>query len=124
MPDDPRPALTPEQWAERNVDTEAFYGYVDDAGIIVGETGEDMGGPVGVFVYQDHLPAVMALANAALPDGHPNKVTRADVEDLAAVISAYDWDTIHGEPLARRERAARALAKLRALLPPEDPPRA
>jgi hypothetical protein len=63
-----------------------------------------------------HQPQVaLALANAALPDDSPYKITRADVEACRAAGPRTWHDPIHGEP---PEVLARLAAKLEALLPP------
>jgi hypothetical protein len=73
------------------------------------------------------LLSIMALANAALPDGHPNKITRED----AALLDRFTSETSDGGeperfyvctwvPAEEMSRLARLAAKLSALLPPED----
>lgn len=70
------------------------------------------------------LGAQIAIANNRLPDGHPRKITRADVEALSEVIadaSIYrDEMGQRGHPDPVVEQAERLYAKLAALLPPED----
>jgi hypothetical protein len=60
-------------------------------------------------------PGVIALANAALPDDSPYKITRADVEACRAAGQRTWHDPIHGEP---PDVLAQLAAKLEALLPP------
>jgi len=68
-------------------------------------------------------PAGRAILGAAGPDEAPWLVTRIaappvpaltpeDRDDLAALAAAYDWDTIHGDALARQARLPALLAKL------------
>ena len=61
------------------------------------------------------LPPVplMALGNAVLPDGHPAKITRADVDALLGLGAS-----LHPLLVLQVEAVA---AKLAALLPPETP---
>jgi hypothetical protein len=58
------------------------------------------------------LAATLALANAALPDDSPYKITRADV----GAILYTDPDSDEFGPVMER-----VAAKLAALLPPEGP---
>jgi hypothetical protein len=71
--------------------------------------------------------ARLRIANAALPDGHPNKITRED----AALLDRFTSETSDGGeperfyvctwvPAEEMSRLARLAAKLSALLPPED----
>lgn len=60
------------------------------------------------------LCQLIALCNAALPDGHPLKLTRDDVQLLRHASSGF---IVHA---TAHEMALRALAaKIEALLPPE-----
>jgi hypothetical protein len=62
-------------------------------------------------VEADFHARKVARHNAKLPDGDPRKITRADVDAL---------DVTHPEMTGEEYDAnRRALAKLRALLPPE-----
>jgi hypothetical protein len=70
----------------------------------------------------------MALANAALPDGHPNKLAWSDVEVVTRILPQW-VAAARGEsvtidlatsPQDVLERLAALAAKLSALLPPED----
>lgn len=94
MTDDIRPALTPEEW-------EAFGRSPD-------------GWPkLPRYAHADDGPWLMACANHALPDGHPNKFTREDVKALRVVQMQFsmaddEWKVL--ESLA---------ARIEALLPPE-----
>jgi hypothetical protein len=94
------PALEPEEWRHRRcgavsldrVDAETHVVVRDPDGEIV-----SVSGPAEVF-------ALMALANAALPDGDPRKITRELTQQLRA------------EPAAVALKVASLLEKL---LPPE-----
>ncbi len=92
MSDELKPALSAEEWALPN-------------------------GPARQHIW-DHggLEQLIAVANAALPDDSPYKITRADVEELESVaadaINAARWSERDVAPL-------RAIAaKIAALLPP------
>lgn len=63
------------------------------------------------------LPVVIALANAALPDESPGKLTMADLTAIRTYAEAAEWwlDE-HPEAETAYERV---LAKLAALLPLE-----
>ena len=127
MPDAIPPALTPEEW--EYVKGDPVY-----RALRMIEGGDDLSRarmtPDVVTGDAKIAHAVAALGNAALPDGDPRKITRADlaaVDDLrlAADQLATDYDSTP-EHRAESERlrlaAERLRAKLAALLPPEDPP--
>lgn len=104
------PALTPEEWAEAlergGLSKDGTYYLPERApdGLTVGITSE-----IGTFFDHQELPTLIALANHALPDTDPRKITREDVElvkqahGLSRQIPDFD----------------RLAAKLAALLPPE-----
>jgi hypothetical protein len=65
----------------------------------------------------ERMQIVMALANAALPDGDPRKITRAHVrmlESLRAAINKQRKENFEGVALLDE-----LIASLSALLPPE-----
>lgn len=65
----------------------------------------------------DKLPMLIALANAALPDGHPGKITRADAEAAHAIATnSGSWTD------ENRDIVERLAAKLFAVLPLPDAP--
>lgn len=111
------PALTPEEWAHRSGDIgpRVTRGhaevYVVRADGVVNQSDLVSIAHRGVCaVGTSEVAALMALANAALPDGDPRKLTRADVR-LVEDVFGEAWDDIP---------AYRALAaKLASLLPPE-----
>jgi hypothetical protein len=126
-----RIVLTPDEWAR--LATGDFYGS-GDGGVYVGaHTGGDM--EVG---HRYH--ALVALANAALPDTDPRKITRERVKALRAAAFALreqplgvsddwrhmdaTWANLGGAQRARHEASALALsalaAALESYLPPAD----
>ena len=109
------PALEPEEWKYRRcgavsidyVDGETHVVVTDPDGEIV-----SVSGPEEVF-------ALMALANAALPDGDPRKFTREKARILLAVAA----DTWAGHRAAEDRDALATVARtIEALLPPERLP--
>ena len=98
------PALTPDEWGEL---------YVEGFSVSGGRLWNSADGqPV------ERPAALMALANASLPDGDPRKITRRDAV-LAEVCGRYGGNegwTLSGAHLDELLALAR---KLRALLPPE-----
>lgn len=124
MSEEIAPALTPEEWALR------LSGQMSDEvrnlnlgdGIPIMDSGHlavtyDTGYPQPVEMSQ--LPAVIALANAALPDSDRRKITRAWVKALreASVVWASGNGVIQDdEQTARVHAIADALA---SYLPPE-----
>lgn len=115
------PALSAEEWHD---------GYVDWAEARGARLSTD--GYCHIALYDDgdeialaarELPALIALANHALPDGDPRKITRADVEVLEEA-SRYLGARAYADDAGTYERTGamslRTLsAKLRALLPRE-----
>lgn len=95
MPDPIEPALTAEEWAD-----------------FARSSRLARKGMLGAVLGSGQLPKVLAMANAALPDGDPRKITRDDVLILRQVVGAWfpDW---------RMEALAELAAKLAALLPPK-----
>jgi hypothetical protein len=84
-----RIVLTPDEWAR--LAPGDFYGS-GDGGVYVGaHTGGDM--EVG---HRYH--ALVALANAALPDTDPRKITREWVRKIREVSEQYEntWDDTKG----------------------------
>jgi hypothetical protein len=139
MGDEIPAALTAAEWAARMVvgagavdsgpnGNEAAWIDAEDGTLVLGYDGNfGEGRPTRV-------PALIALANAALPDGHPNKITHATA--LAMTQAAWfiegtreglstEWpdDANPWHMLAQQLR--QEAAKLAALLPPEwpDPPK-
>ena len=111
MPNEIAPALKPNQWKERNVGY-AYVDHVDDETHVVVVDPDDqlvsVSGPDEVF-------ALMALANDALPDGDPRKLTHA----VAQLLTDLTADTWSGHRSAEQREALLTLARtISALLPP------
>jgi hypothetical protein len=83
--------LRDNEWADRSIDRPKWedddesisHVNIGDDGTLVlqSHASEVVGGvdfPETVIVPPESLAAVMALANAALPDGHPSKFTRSE----------------------------------------------
>lgn len=73
------------------------------------------------------LAAAMALANAALPDGDPRKITRDDIRLLWEVANSQEFCSEDIDDRGRdhfdngdKQRIAALSAKLAAFLPPEQ----
>jgi hypothetical protein len=132
MPDETKPALTPEEWAQGRYREDAIYGF-----LAVERTGERLqieieNGERSATLARVLRPAaLMALGNAALPDGDPNKITSDDVNLVLVAAQQYadiakwvDQGWIKGPVTGERYRQLEAecletYEKLRALLPPE-----
>ena len=111
MTDEIAPALTPEEWR--------IY---DRAVESAREKGDALIYSVRPWIVnagstRESLPRAMTIANAALPDDSPYKITRSDLDKLDCAASALrheygsdDEDAADLDALA---------AKLAALLPPE-----
>ena len=121
MTDTIQPALTPGEWADADgiqiartadgvVSVMDWTRYVGGVGLRI--TGGDDNGDIDIDPVQ--LPPVMALANHALPDGHPLKITRADVHALQYVAEMREM-----RDEQEKSVIADLAAKLAALLPPE-----
>jgi hypothetical protein len=99
------PALTPEQWRQRGTDV----AYLAHDGVWI------YPGSPEVLVSGRDIPALVALANAALPHGHPGKLTRTHV----------NWLREEADVLKRNGAGAGALMAteiadaLESYLPPE-----
>lgn len=125
------PALTPKQWEIRAVRLPTDDAYASVYGFRVeGAEGHGLRLEVDVFnaehpdemasheIPSNALPALIALANAALPDSDPRKITREKIALLRIEhISECDGDVCE---YPTRELAAFADA-LESYLPPETP---
>lgn len=108
MSDEIRPALTPEEW-------EGARG--GDARSRLCETANYVQYHVREQAAAEYVEA-MALANEAIPDSHPHKITRADVALLELASRRLDMGSEFGfDPDVADLRLL--AAKLAALLPPE-----
>jgi hypothetical protein len=103
------PALTPDEWAEQRYRDDE---YGEGVGILRGTLCTVYDSGEGRFPMD--AGKVLALANHALPDGHPLKITRDDVLWLERVISLEMYENPR---LAEHINTLRI--KLAALLPPE-----
>jgi hypothetical protein len=116
MPDETiPPALTPAEWAAAAAERGAITIERTPSGALWLE--EQRRGPVGVM--QSGLPAVMALANAALPDGDPRKITPEDLVAARVYAEERHDERSYAEFDALYDRFEGLMAKLAALLPPE-----
>jgi hypothetical protein len=115
------PALTAEEWATgpRRARVEIAMSQ-SDGGIVQIREPEQFGRErprQQASVEGDDLPALIALANAALPDTDPRKITRAMVEDIRH--AAAEVATFHPQ----LDRLAAALDRhadaLESYLPPD-----
>jgi hypothetical protein len=110
------PALTAEQWRDEQYIRSPWFSVSihisgdDERGIVT----EDGGDSTGAYLPSD-LHATLALANHALPDGDPRKITRAMVEEIESCVRFAASIVVHGDASPARA----AVAALRALLPPE-----
>lgn len=105
-----RPALVSDEWARAQCARDGVCMLARDGVLDIVEIEEPHD---QTFVTGDGLASAVALANAALPDGHPNKLTH---EDAAALRAARDFCR------SRHMRGHPSLDtlpdKLAALLPP------
>jgi hypothetical protein len=113
------PALTAEEWARQ-------YIVVGDRGTWVSGDGAEWLGydDTERVVWKDRIPAVIALANAALPDSDPRKITRAMVDAMREVARAAEAQHDQSHEFADYEAAQRWTRWADALssyLPPEGP---
>lgn len=99
------PALSAEEWA-------ATPAFADDSGVTVEVTRDGLVviGDDGNGVILD-AAKTLALANHALPVGHPLKITRAKLDALEAAIGRGDYEDYGA--------AQAVMDHLAALLPPE-----
>lgn len=105
-----RPALTCEEWED--VDEKDIHGW-DDGNLYVGRPRSKEGD----LDITDRPHALIALANAALPDDDPRKITH---ESVAVIRAAGDNAAEWGHDLAAA--VLRGVADgLRSYLPPEKP---
>lgn len=115
---DHKSALTPEQWSKGGVGGIAL---APEALWVLGDEAADPG-----RINADELPALIALANAALPDDSQYKITHLAVEMLREAATACERvaDEFPGVyvqlSFLGRSKALGLLAeRLAALLPPD-----
>jgi len=110
-----QPALTAEEWAEGQKSFDAVTIAVDQ--IRFGKGALSLTTPrYSALMQGDIVPAIAALANAALPDDDPRKLVAADIALLDQLIGLRDdlgYAMLDMYPIAALR------AKLNALLPPE-----
>lgn len=133
MTDELKPALSADEWKLPDARRSAFYAMAEaDHTLTVGDG--KVTSHVGLNIPSGELTALIALANAALPDNSPYKITRAEWYDLESSVSNMeglavgleDRSDLNGPAYARAmRRLAKTLktlaGKLDALLPPEKP---
>jgi hypothetical protein len=107
-----RPALTPDEWYRRKSGAVFTHMIGDETHIIVADPDEQLVSVTG----PNELHALAALANDALPDDDPRKLSRTDLAVLSILLERLD----RNQPNTLRLLAlAESLhAKLLALLPP------
>jgi hypothetical protein len=120
------PAMTPKEWNEPEIDVGCglvWLGLDASPSRATGDTeAMEMGPPYLVATWNSvndeqtltRLPAIIALANAALPDDDPRKVTHETVRALRSAGWALDGahQTDHGD------RVRRVADVLESYLPP------
>jgi hypothetical protein len=117
MPTEPIPPAPVLEWDEpqayHNADGSTFVRLVQHEGTYFGplDLGIYNGRHDYVRVPTTWLPALLALANAALPSNDPHKLTKRDADNLC------EWAEDSPRSVAADMRAL--AAKLRALLPPD-----
>lgn len=123
-----QPALTPDEWARNAVHFSEgdFYGARIDGppsqmcltlDVFDADRSADMRSDE---VAVANLPALIALANAALPDGHPAKITREWVALLREVALTHEAES--GDDWHDDVAPIRAIADaLESYLPPDTP---
>jgi hypothetical protein len=117
-PNEIPPALTPDEWKRRAMGqrplVEAELGTVgenDEHTLYITDDLNAFGA--------DNLPGLIALANAALPDTDPRKITRHHVWIVRTL--ADHVDTQHPGGIRFRREALELAAVLESYLPPETP---
>jgi hypothetical protein len=116
-----RPALTAEEWSDKSASYHEEDGpeFIQDKQILIGPSGESIfvkrsfnGAPVDmVSLRDDQLVALIALANHALPDDHPLKITREMIDGLIGEAEAAPTVQQHAFLIS-------VASVLAALLPP------
>ncbi len=112
-------ALTPEEWRAGEHTSRYAHVWRDYGPDRIDVTPGKHSPHVSSIDFPDDLCALIALANAALPDDDPRKITRADVTALRHIDHSSfcpEDPCTHG---CDHAKALRVAAKLAALLPPE-----
>ena len=110
-PDEIAPALEPKEWAQRKCGLLSMNSVADEVHVIVRDPDDQVVSVSG----PEELFALMALANNALPDGDPRKITAMKVRLLRDITSDMWFGHRSGE---HREALATLARTLEALLPP------
>ena len=111
MPIEIAPALRSDEWKERS----CGFAYVDQVGDETHVVVRDPDGEVVSVSGPDEVFSLIALANDALPDSDPRKLTHAKAQ-LLRDLTADMW---RGHRAAEQREALVILAEtISALLPP------
>jgi hypothetical protein len=103
------PALTRDQWQERRTGSVAIE-RTDDEVRLVARIAE---GELLVVSGADNLRRLIALANDALPDSDPRKITGADIAFLKTIADSVDGDELDvAEMLALAETLSEKVGAL------------
>lgn len=125
------PALTADEWRARSMSAKGIddmlntvYEEESPFAVLRDDSLSFIDGPVGPIVFQDpaSFHGLVALANAALPDGDPRRITREDAQDVRdiGVYLGTDAPVRLADRYAAGAAMSRVAAKLAALLPPDD----
>ena len=107
-----RPALTPDEWYRRQSGAVLSQTIGDETHVIVADPDQQLVSVTG----PNELHALAALANDALPDDDPRKLTQTDLTVLGILLERLDR---HQPKTQRLVALAESLyTKLWALLPP------
>ena len=103
-----KPALTAEEWAEiKRLSARGYF-----------QATADLPPQLRALALDFDQFRAMAVANAALPDDDPRKITRDEVAMIAEEARVRSWNGTHYD-LSLAPDWNRLAAKLAALLPPE-----
>lgn len=116
MTDTPiEPALTAEEWAE--VGSSPWIGCSYDEGIMAWPERPHVRSADSGLDIDDDMHALIALANAALPDFDPRKITREKIEVARHIMARAERRTMVG--VALFAATDDLLDALESYLPPE-----
>lgn len=114
------PALSAEEWQAREVRVDnGFVRLYGDAPVLETFDYRD-GSTTGLYLEHD-LAATIALANAALPDDDPRKITRDDVFVLRQLPAFMRGLGMGSDPEGGAKAVTTLADKLASYLPPEGP---
>ena len=114
MPHGIPPALAPDEWERRRSGAVAIDQIGDEVHVVV----TDPDGQLVSVSDPDEIFALIALANDALPEDDPRKITKGLAFDLRVAVEALRTAQFAGLA-SRLEQRARVLE---ALLPPPAEP--